>query len=419
MDIPAAPVNPAAGQGMVRMIVRPSSVPIPPGSPRRTAPRPSHLRPPDYADKFDDDTLFFDVFREGGRVVAVGPPLVNLVDELPGWTFAADGMPLRRPSITTLDRSHRMRFDVPQSAGSLSLSTASETVAVPIGANLSSAFAGTRALMTLQLDTDLDWVSDWVRWHVNAQGTDAVVMYDNGSTRYPLTDLLESISLPGIRSAAVVDWSFRYGPQGSDELPWDSDFTQYGAIEHARRRFLGQAAGMLSIDIDELVYAKGGRTVYECAERSPEGFVLFEGTWAYTDPAWSAGRPRHADCTWTRPGDEATASKWCAIPARLPARSQLIVHSAHGVSMPHPPIAYWHLRPISTHWKVDRSRSEHDAGAYRHSALLAEQMQRYLADDGTPAPRPRDVPPSWLGRQLRRAGSLARRLRRRLPRRSR
>ncbi|GAB3392763.1 hypothetical protein GCM10027568_20670 [Humibacter soli] len=374
----------------VRLVVHPSAVTIPASAPHREPPRPIALRPLGYEDQFDSETLFFDVFRAGDQVVAMGPPLLNLETELPSWTFHSDGEPITRPAITTLDRSHRARFRAPRDARELTISAGSSDQTVPIGTDLSSVFAGTRALMTLQLDNDLEWIRDWVRWHVAAQGTDAVVVYDNGSKRYALTDILDAIGVPGIRVAAVVDWRFRYGPQGSSELPWDSDYTQYGAIEHARRRLLRHSAGMLSVDIDELVYSKGVRTAYECAEESPQGFVLFAGTWAYADPDDAdPKRLRHADCRWTRAGDPDAATKWCAVPSRLPRRAQLVVHGAHDVTMPTSPIAYWHLRPISTHWKVDRSRSEHAADEYARDPLLASQMDLYLgASEGLPPVRP-------------------------------
>ena len=52
-----------------------------PGSPiRRTMPRPPHLRQPDYEQKFDFTTVFYDCFRsaDGNWCVLLGPPLINL-----------------------------------------------------------------------------------------------------------------------------------------------------------------------------------------------------------------------------------------------------------------------------------------------------------------------------------------------------
>ena len=401
----------------VRMVIHPSSIDIPAGSPRREPPRPAHLRPLGYGERFDAETLYFDVFREGSSVVAVGPPLLNLVEESKSWRFATEGGSIRRPSVVQLDRSHRSVFRTAPNSSTLVVSDQQSQQSALIGPDLSSVFEGTRALMTLQLDNDLEWVRDWVRWHVRAQGTDAVVVYDNGSTRYGLEDVLDAISVEGIRVAAVVEWSFPYGPQGSDDLPWDSDFTQYGAIEHARRRLLRRAAGMLSVDVDELVYAVRNRTVYECAAASPQGFALFSGIWSYADPASTGSQVRHADCQWLRPDDADSPMKWCAVPSRLPQRSQLVVHGARGITTPPTsPISYWHMRPISTHWKVDRSMSSLEGAALVHSHLIEGQVGWFLlGSEGvdTHPIRPRTPPErvasfaTLLGWKLRR---LARRL---------
>lgn len=384
------------------MIVRPGSVGIPADAARREPPRPIALRQPGYDERFDSETLYYDVFRRGSSAIAVGPPLPVPDSKMTGWTFATERGPVGAPRVVALDRAHRAVFRIPADASSMTISVGASSGSVEIGEDLAPAFAGTRALMTLQLDNDLAWIRDWVRWHVRAHGTDAVVVYDNGSTRYDPAELLDAIGIDGVRVAAVVEWAFPFGPLGGDGLPWDSDFAQYGAIEHARRRLLSRAAGMLSVDIDELVHASGDRTAYEIAASAPQGFALFAGTWAYADPGRPPAHPRHSDCRWVRTDEpDPAATKWCASPPRLPNRSQLVVHGAHGLTMPPlSPLAYWHMRPISTHWRMDRSATELTDDHLAPSPLLEEQIARYLVEPGTAIP---DVPP--VPGRLRRAAS--------------
>ena len=45
--------------------------------------------------------------------------------------------------------------------------------------------------------------------------------------------------------------------------------------------FLQQARSAMSTDIDELVVAKDGASVFEAAERSRLGIVRYEGYWVY------------------------------------------------------------------------------------------------------------------------------------------
>ncbi|MFC4243692.1 hypothetical protein ACFOYW_09930 [Gryllotalpicola reticulitermitis] len=390
----------------LQLLVRPSAVRLPDNAPRRERPRPVELRDADYDKKFDFDTMFYDVFRSGDDVIAIGPPLLNLRDPAAQWRYDADGATVPLPRFITMHGNQRAVFR--RFAGRELGITAPGSVPVvaEVGADLAPYFSGTRAVTTVQLDNKLEWISDWVRWHHRSQGTDAVVVYDNGSTHYSLDELLDAISLPGVRVAAVIDWPFRYGPQGSDVLPWDSAFAQAGAIEHARRRVLRLAAGMLSIDIDEMVHPINGRDVYQLAAESAFGMARFHGTWAYANPAAPPAAPVHTDCRWVHPLDEPTERKWCAVPRRIPERAQLIVHSGRGV--PAPPSwssGFWHMRPISTSWKVDRAGFDRPRDTYALEPSLDEQLRTYLGSDLGAAPGRRPSP--WPVVLLRRAVDLA------------
>ena len=57
---------------------------------RRMPVRPAAHRQPDFDDKFDADTLFYDAFRGiDGRIVLVGPPFLNLEPAVRGQRVQA------------------------------------------------------------------------------------------------------------------------------------------------------------------------------------------------------------------------------------------------------------------------------------------------------------------------------------------
>ncbi|HEY0118693.1 MAG TPA: hypothetical protein VGC04_07935 [Cellulomonas sp.] len=368
----------------VAAIVRPSSVTLGPGGLRRTPPRPAELRDPGYLDRYDDSTVFFDVFAAAGRTLAVGPPLLDLAAPLSSARATVGGRAVRVRS-TELDRVQRS--DLGRAAGSdLELTFAGERYRVPVGADLAGLFAGRRALMTLSLDNELAWLRDWARYHASAHGADAVVVYDNGSRSYGLDELLATLaSVPGIEIAVVVDWSFPYGPQGGPGVPWDSDYAQYGALEHARRRLLREAAGFLNADVDELVLTADGSSVFEHAARAPHGVVSYTGRWVHPDPhTQGAGLPRHADSAWVDESEAVCSSKWCVVPARLTERAQLQVHDVRGAKVYTPPgLGYRHFRAVSTHWKEDRRAAVDDAGRLSVDAPLRAALDRHLPGSTT------------------------------------
>lgn len=363
------------------MIVRPSRVVLPPGALRREPPRPAGLREPDYDDRFDASTLFYDVFRCHRRVVAVGPPLLNLAGHLRA--------PHLRDGVRTLALDRTQRTLLGDTGDTVSVALDGRWLSAEVGADLAALFRGRRALTTLSLDNDLAWIRDWVRWHVAVHGTDAVLFYDNGSRSYGLDELHATIAgVPGVRVAVVVDWRFRYGPQGTASGLWDSDFAQYGALEHARWRFLREAAGVLNADVDELVWSGSGESVYEVARRSPTGFVSFPGRWVHRPPG-ADGPVRHADCSWVDDAEAPTPTKWCAVPRRLPAAAQLQVHGATGVDVSATyGLGYWHFREVSTHWKEDRRERRTASATFHEVASARDQLDRVLGSGGGAAPAP-------------------------------
>lgn len=367
----------------VALVVRPSAVVLGPADPRRTPPRPVALRGPDYADRYDGSTLFYDVFASEGRTVAVGPPLLDLAGPLRSAEVTVGGRPAPVRS-TGLDRAHRSTFG--RAVGpSLELTLGGRRRSVPVGPDLTGLFAGRRALMTLSLDNELTWVRDWAWYHASAHGTDAVVVYDNGSRAYGPDELLDTLTrVPGVEVAVVVDWSFPYGPQGGPGVPWDSDYAQYGALEHARRRLLGRAAGFLNADVDELVLATDGSSVYEHAERSPHGVVSYRGRWVHADPDRAVRSPRHVDSAWVDAAEPLCSTKWCAVPQRLPERAQLQVHDVLGVKVATPPtLGYRHFRDVTTHWKDGRGGRADVGGELRVDEELRAALDRHLGTAGS------------------------------------
>jgi hypothetical protein len=362
----------------VAVVVRPSAVVLGPDEPHRSPPRPVELRDPDYAERYDATTLFFDVFTAEGRTVAVGPPLLDLAAPLRSARVTVDGRPAT-VRATALDRVHRSTFG--RGTGStLELTLGGRRHTVPVGGDLAGLFAGRRALMTLSLDNQLPWVRDWARYHASAHGTDAVVVYDNGSRAYGPEELLDTLaSVPGIDVAVVVDWPFPYGPQGGDGRPWDSDYAQYGALEHARRRLLRRAAGFLNADVDELVLSVDGSSVYEHAERSPHGVVSYHGRWVHAGPQRDGRPPRHVDSAWVDAAEPPCSTKWCAVPRRLPERAQLQVHDVRGVKVATPPVlGYRHFWDVTTHWKDGRGGRTAAGEALRVDEPLRAALDRHL-----------------------------------------
>jgi hypothetical protein len=349
---------------------------------RREPTRPPEHRGPSFAAEFDDDTLFFDAFRcgDGRRAVLVGPPLFNLAEPLADLAVTALPGGARVPfRLRQLDRHARITAALPEGASALKLNSSLGTVEVALGESGAPRFDGRRVLMTLSKDNPLPWIQDWIRFHRDRHGADAVLLYDNRSSLYGPEELLEALrAVAGLRAAMVVPWPFKYGPQGTRDGFWDSDFCQNGALEDARWRHLGTAASVLNGDVDELVTGPAGESVFTAAERSWFGVMRYPGRWVVgiqgESPAPSNGalvRHRDFDRILRRsparrygvlPMDgNACPPKWTVVPRRTPEGAQWRAHSIAGwpaARLVSGRFGFRHMRPISTQWKYDRTGYE-------------------------------------------------------------
>jgi hypothetical protein len=372
------------------------------GATRREPTRPLEFRFDDFNNKYDFDTLFYDAFFDtsGRDVVAVGPPLLNLRPAIAAMRVTAlpSGKPCR-VTIKDLDRHAQLRIAVPEGTDRLAMLSAIGDFVVTPRANRGSAFRDRRVLFTLSKNNRLDWIQDWIRYNRDIHGADAVLIYDNNSTKYSQAELAAAVAaVSGIAAAYVVTWPFKYGPQGLDAKRfWDSDYCQNGAWEHARRCFLGQAKSVMNADIDELVVSNSGASAFAAAETSPFGIVRYRGAWMpgivnVTRHASERAPIRHRDFdhVWLpkralRWGvlpayTDRCPPKWTVVPSRVPDRAQWCAHNIKNWPAALPISAQFgfrHFREINDNWKYDRSpRVAFDPARHVRDEVLAANYDR-------------------------------------------
>jgi hypothetical protein len=379
----------------LRLLYDPRTCQLAEGAIKRLPTRPVQYRGPDYGAKFDDTTLFFDAILEpsGDSALLFGPPLANLRPYLENANFVALPSGLRCPfHIREMDRHSQIRVRIPRGTRSVALSCGLGQFQMALREDVNGVFRGRRVVLTLSKNNDLLWIKDWMRYARDVHGADAALIYDNASTAYTGAQLLSAIgSLEGIEVACVVQWPFKYGPQGIDEMQyWDSDFCQHGALEHARWTFLRYARGVLNADIDELVVMPSSTSLFAATERTVTGMLCYPGVWVYGFTQ-SAGTPRqgHSYVEFEHFQKPEFAirpyapsgylnTKWTVVPWRCPARCQWTTHRIYGLrgyytslSMTRS-ITYRHYREINTHWHYDRSsRVPYDPDRFvRDDAML-------------------------------------------------
>jgi hypothetical protein len=302
------------------------------------------------------------------------PRLLNLKKLWAGSTCSFDGVQLRPSRHRVYRRFETLDFKVGTSTPKIfGISTAEGAVfTVPINAATPNDFRNRRVLYTLLKDEKIEWIQDWLQFHNQIQGADAVLIANNGSTSYTSSQLLEAIEeVPGYVSARVLYVPLPWGPRGNAPGVDDGKYLQTTLLNLTRDRFFSAAHGVLNLDVDELLLRRGKSSVFDSIKRW--GFMTFPGEWRY--PSDVTGEIRHQHHRFRDGNDKPCATKYCFSPSSLLGKMCLSVHGLERLnrklfSGSHD-FLFLHCRNISTSWKHDRAKAANSAMVLDNETVAA------------------------------------------------
>ena len=323
--------------------------------------RPADARPANFDEQFDARTVFYDCFTtaDGDWIVLVGPPLVNLGSAvIPSVRRAFQQKWWNRYRIRRLDRCDLLWLRSSSRAADLGPSLFRQQQ-IKVQPNHCRTFEGRKVLLTKNKNNELNWIRDWVEFHVRQHGCDSVLLYDNGSTKYSSRDVRAAMErVRGVEVCIVVDWPYKFGPQGWDDKYWELDFCQYGVLEHARWRFLSLATLVVNGDVDELLITKDREPISELLLRSRYGYLHYGGRWIENVSSKQDEDRRHVDFVFrSRDSNRIEIGKWTVAPQRTKDAEQWKVHEVTGIDSDKElseAVSYRHFRSINTNWKSKR-----------------------------------------------------------------
>lgn len=350
-----------------------SSAALLPAGVRREPRVPQRRRPQTFLDAFDARGMFYDCFwhQDGRRVLLVGPPAVNLVAGYALATFVAlpSRTKVRQRNHSSLSVMITELRDVPEDSTAIAVTFGRDTVELPIRANHSRQLKGARILFGMNKNNDLAWIREWAAFHQRLHGTDTIILYDNGSTACSADDIAETLrSIPGLAHVAVPVWPQPFGRTDPAVRlnPYWAHFPQIASMTAVLRRYGANAAGILNADIDELVDAPGGRSIYEIAASLKHGLAVFRGRWVEAVPLDGPAADHRGYGLVQRDSKRARSrpNKWALDPTRRWV-ANLDVHPYWHWIAGRPMFSkvspegarYWHFRGINTNWKTDRTSS--------------------------------------------------------------
>lgn len=337
---------------------------------RREPARPPHLRI-DYCggmkfdDNFDWHNMYYDAVQlNENQIALIGPPLYGVKE----WMASNAGFADRNGNFLPYQffDLDRVSYTIVQTKAIdpdlVMLSSKGDPVHIPINHN-DGYFNGHKVMVTLQKNNPIGWIEQWMDYHYRNHGIDGFLIYDNGSTDYTIGELDHRLSRSYLK-VKVVPWPYPYGPQGSDHAPWDSDYGQYVMLEHAKYRYLSNAALVLNNDVDELIVTMGPTLDQMQAqlEEGPHYCLAYQGRWIepYDVPN---KRSAHEVAMETRkfPDYCCTDSnnkigighKWMLVPGPN-MQYQWLVHRIAGPYGVSKDLFYGHYLAMNTNWSWQR-----------------------------------------------------------------
>jgi hypothetical protein len=181
-------------------------------------------------------------------------------------------------------------------------------------------------------------VADWLRYHVGHHGAEAALILDRGAPgaeREAFAAALEQLAgqVPGLRRLVLVAGPLPLGRPDTPALgdpataprrwnaeaapdPWRAPLDEPMLPDVLRWRFLSRAAGVLALDVCELLDPREGPDVFTVARQSPEGLVTVPGEAGFAWRVRKDSRPTHADHVCRAMPPVPVERGWVAAPRR-------------------------------------------------------------------------------------------------------
>jgi hypothetical protein len=396
--------------------------------PRVNRPRapvlPAAARGRDFERRFDQVTLFNDVFWEDGGdfILAIGPHLPSHLDPEADVRFHCleSGHQLHAEFLPSREHLHGDMFRIAPSrrTSAFRIMFGAQQVIVPVQPNLSPLLAGRRVLTNRCQDDPLEWLVDWAYFHAQEFGFDAIVHYDNLSTAYSPDDVRFALAnVPGIDVVIVLSWPFPMEPAhavvpGTGQLFWQAQLKDRWAescrLEHQRRRFLQLADFVLVADVDELL-----------VQRNPNANI--DDLFADPHVAWvkcnselvvNTNDPRdrlmrHRDLHWVWDNQSFKTPKYLVKPNRCPDSARWWLHSISDApwhDVPETDFTIAHFYALSTGWggKHDRTLKHIPSPETHHVDMQLRETLDRVFDIDHPAAATWSPPPNENPHLLRR-----------------
>lgn len=346
---------------------------------KRTPARPIHLQVFDFEKNYDFDNLWYDAIQINHEtVILIGPPLYNTAQYLSDHCHFIDNMNRRlEGKIQELDR---VCFTLLKTHGNVEtiflVDNFNSFRKTQININRPTLeFQNKKVIITISKNHPISWLKQWIDYHKVIHNIDGIILYNNQSDIYSSAELQSQLHRDDI-TIKVVDYPVPFGCMGGGDwewqgkkgtyLPWDSDFSQYIMMEHAKFRYLFCAKLVINADTDELLILKNTTLdqLADYCQTSSNSVWLYKGDWIEPINAKTGVEAnsvpfenRHFYDYWLTTGSQqrGIGVKWMLAPNNN-INHQWMLHKTTGPHMTTDEITFGHFLAMNTSWSWERDK---------------------------------------------------------------
>jgi hypothetical protein len=308
--------------------------------------------------EFDFKTLFYDIVPSDSDIFLYCPKLFNLEKLVKESEFYIDDI-LQKICVKKCSRYDVIKIKA--TGNKLTIKNQYFNDSWDIQKFNAARFANKNCIVTGNKNNNLEWIADFVKFHIRHHQLDVIIIFDNNSDKYTLNDLAACLHKTGVNDFLIVAAPFPFGPILKDRNQ-SLCFLQTTLINLAKEKLLTLANAVLVIDIDELIWTKN-KTVFQMAQSSLLGVVLFNGEWRF--PANNTQPITHQQHQYLDKEINPCPTKYCYAPNKITRFLELGVHRVYfkrthlrnfiNYLLLSTEVGYWHCFGISTNWKGNRA----------------------------------------------------------------
>ena len=343
---------------------------------QRTPARPKDLWVFDFEKNYDWDNLWYDVIQINQQnIILIGPPLYGTKDYISSTCQFVDQNQNKIPyTVYEMDRVCLTVLNVSQFLDHVFLIDSQTSYKLPVSIP-SSIFANKKTIVTISKDHPVEWLEQWIDYHVCVHNVEGFLIYNNQSTAYTSDELQTRLARPDT-TVKIVNYNVPFGCMGGGDwswggksgnyLPWDSDFAQYIMLEHAKWKYLSVATLAINADTDELLTTHNTSLdhIAKYCQENTNSVWLYKGVWI--EPIDSvtqkeACNVEYADRRFynywqtTHSNQRGIGIKWMLNPQKN-LSYQWMLHRTSGPHMETTEISFGHYLAMNTSWSWPRDK---------------------------------------------------------------